>query len=490
MSAKKKQKTSPKTEANGERKWDCVVACLGAGYVGGPTMVVMAANCPNIKVIVADINPTQIQRWNSKDLPVYEPGLDEMVQKVRDRNLFFTTEVDAAIQEASIIFVSVNTPTKKHGIGAGRAANLKNWELAARHIAKVSKSDKIVIEKSTLPVRTAAAMKKVLHANQTDIKFEILSNPEFLAEGTAIDDLMKPDRVLIGGETTPAGDAAVAKLVSIYSNWISADRILTTNLWSSELSKLTANAFLAQRISSVNSISALCEATGADVQEVSKAMGMDRRIGKYFLNASVGFGGSCFQKDILNLVYLCETFGLHEVAAYWDQVVIMNDWQKKRFAMKVISSMFNTITGKKIAMFGFAFKKNTGDTRETPALSVCKYLLAERANITISDPKVSSEQMRRDFDEYEVMPEGVKFDQNVTIESDPTLACCGAHAILVITEWDCFKTLDYQAIYNSMAKPAFVFDGRNILDHQKLMDIGFKVYAIGKPYGAEHIMNE
>lgn len=489
MSARKKQKTTAPVLKE-EGKWETVVCCLGAGYVGGPTMVVMAQNCPNIKVIVADINPKQIQRWNSKELPVYEPGLDDIVVKVRGRNLFFTTDVDAAIKEADIIFVSVNTPTKKFGIGAGRAANLKNWELAARHIAKVATSDKIVIEKSTLPVRTAAAMKKVLHASQSGVKFEILSNPEFLAEGTAISDLQNPDRVLIGGETTPAGDAAVAKVVSIYSKWITNDRILTTNLWSSELSKLTANAFLAQRISSINSISALCETTGADVQEVAKAMGMDRRIGKYFLNASVGFGGSCFQKDILNLVYLCETFGLKEVAAYWDQVVIMNNWQKKRFSMKIISSMFNTIAGKKITLFGFAFKKNTGDTRETPAIDVSKYLLAERASLTITDPKVKSDQIRKDFDEYDVLPEGVKFEELVSVESDPVVASCGAHAICVMTEWDCYKTLDYKAIYDSMAKPAFIFDGRNILPHKELMEIGFKVFAIGKPYGAEHIMNE
>lgn len=513
------------------KKWDTVIACLGAGYVGGPTMCVMAKNCPNVKVIVVDINPKQIARWNSDDLPVYEPGLYELTKEVRDVNLFFTTDLDAAILEAELIFVSVNTPTKKFGIGAGRAADLKNWELAARHIAKVATSDKIVIEKSTLPVRTAHSMKKVLHANEKGLKFEILSNPEFLAEGTAISDLQEPDRVLIGGEQNKSGLAAIAKLAAIYANWIPAERILTTNLWSSELSKLTANAFLAQRISSINSISALCETTGADVQEVGRAMGMDRRIGKYFLNASVGFGGSCFQKDILNLVYLCESFGLHEVAAYWNQVVLMNDYQKKRFAMKIISSMFNTISGKKIAVFGFAFKKDTGDTRETPALDVCKHLLAERAHVTITDPKVSAEQIAQDFVEYNILPESYKSSfvipsaaaaaaaaassgepstkkrkasngraavesdtaitlaAGVVVEKDPTKACIGAHAIAVMTEWDSFKDLDFQAIYDTMQKPAFVFDGRNILPHKKLMDIGFKVYSIGKPYGAHEDMD-
>lgn len=338
------------------------------------------------------------------------------------------------------------------------------------------------MEKSTVPVRTAAALKKVLCANEAGHKFTILSSPEFLAEGTAIKDLRSPDRVLIGGETNPDGDAAVAKLVSVYEHWVPKERILTTNLWSSELSKLAANAFLAQRISSINSISALCEKTGADVQEVGRAIGVDRRIGKFFLNASVGFGGSCFQKDILNLVYLCETMGLQEVADYWNQVVIMNEYQKRRFSMKIISSMFNTIAGKKIAIYGFAFKKDTGDTRETPALSVCQYLLAERARLSITDPKVSVEQIVQDFDEYEILPQGMKFSDSVQFERDPVIAASGAHAIAVMTEWDEYQSMDYAAIYESMQKPAFIFDGRNILDHAKLQKIGFKVYSIGKPF--------
>lgn len=464
------------------KTWDCVIACLGAGYVGGPTMAVIAKNCPNIKVIVCDINPAQIAKWNSQNLPIFEPGLKDYVDAVINKNLFFTTDLDSAIKEAEIIFVSVNTPTKKNGIGAGRAADLKNWELAARHIAKVSNGAKIVVEKSTLPVRTAHSMKVVLEANEKGFKYQILSNPEFLAEGTAMTDLQMPDRVLIGGaDHEDAGRSAIERLSWVYSHWIPKERILTTNLWSSELSKLVANAFLAQRISSVNAISALCEKSGADVSEVSRAIGMDTRIGSKFLSASVGFGGSCFQKDILNLVYLCESFGLPEVAAYWEQVVTINEYQKRRFAMNMISTMFNTISGKRIAIFGFAFKKNTGDTRETPAIGVSSYLLAERAKISIFDPEVEHEQIRHDFEEYEVMPKGTKFDDLVTLEKDPYLAAAGAHAIAILTEWDMFKTLDYARMYETMAKPAFIFDGRSIVDVEACKKIGFGVYSIGKP---------
>lgn len=448
-------------------------------------MATIAYNCPNIKVIVCDISAQQIAKWNSERLPIFEPGLDNVVKSVRDKNLFFTTDLDTSIREAGMIFVSVNTPTKTYGVGAGRAANLKNWELAARHISKVSDGPKIVIEKSTLPVRTAHSMKIVLEANEKGHKFQILSNPEFLAEGTAITDLQSPDRVLIGGANEEkAGREAIEKLSWVYSHWIPKEKILTTNLWSSELSKLTANAFLAQRISSINSISALCETTGADVTEVAKAIGMDSRIGSSFLNASVGFGGSCFQKDILNLVYLCESFGLQEVADYWNQVVILNDYQKKRFATKMISKMFNTIAGKKITMFGFAFKKNTGDTRESPAIDVCRYLLAERAKVSIFDPKVEPEQIRHDFEEYKVLESGLKFDDYVKIESDPTMAAHGAHAICTMTEWSEFSNYDYQKMYDNMMKPAFIFDGRNILNHEALQKIGFEVYSIGKPYGS------
>jgi len=380
-----------------------------------------------------------------------------------------------------MIFVSVNTPTKKYGLGAGKAADLKNWELAARHIAKVSQGDKIVVEKSTLPVRTAHSMARVLNANEGGNTFHVLSNPEFLAEGTAIRDLIDPDRVLIGGGPSEGGQAAVAKLAWIYKHWIEESRVLTTNLWSSELSKLVANAFLAQRVSSINSISVLCEHTGADVQEVAKAIGMDSRIGNRFLNASVGFGGSCFQKDILNLVYICESFGLKEVADYWQQVVDMNDYQKLRFAQRIVRTMFNTVSGKRITLFGFAFKKDTGDTRETASVYVAKHLLSERAQITIYDPQVKDEQIRRDFVEYNALPSGVEFDDLVTIVHDPYEACEGSHAIAIMTEWDEFRSYDYKRIYSSMSKPAFLFDGRNVVDLKEITNVGFEAYAIGKP---------
>jgi UDPglucose 6-dehydrogenase len=430
-----------------------------------------------------DISKPQIDAWNTDDLPIYEPGLLEIVQACRGKNLFFSNDVAGEINKSDIIFISVNTPTKTQGIGAGRAANIKNCELCARTIAEVSTSDKIVVEKSTVPVRTAQAITRVLKANQKGLSFSVLSNPEFLAEGTAIADLLKPDRVLIGGQQDEAGLKAAAKLVEVYANWVPREQILTTNLWSSELSKLVANAFLAQRVSSINSISALCEATGADVSEISRAVGMDDRIGKRFLSASVGFGGSCFQKDILNLVYLCETYGLNECAAYWNQVVIMNDYQKKRFTEKMVAKMFNTVTGKKIAMLGYAFKKDTGDVRETPAMFVLRDLLQEQAKIYVYDPQVKREDMWLEMD-YTCGINDLNtphLDDAVITVNDPYEACSGAHAIAVMTEWDEFTTYDYQKIYDSMAKPAFLFDGRNVLDHQKLRDIGFEVHAVGHP---------
>jgi len=453
------------------------ICCLGAGYVGGPTMAVMALKCPDVKVIVTDLNERRIAAWNSSNLPIYEPGLQEVVEEARGRNLFFSTDIDAAIRECSIIFVSVATPTKTSGIGAGEAADLTYWELAARRIAAVcnatdDKSPKIIVEKSTVPVKTADAMASVMAASCKGIDFQVLSNPEFLAEGTAIDDLFKPDRVLVGGPTTPQGNAAVQYLANVYRRWVPTEQVLTTNLWSAELSKLTANAFLAQRISSINSISALCEVTGADVSEVAYAIGVDSRIGPKFLKSSVGFGGSCFQKDILNLVYLCRSFGLPEVAEYWHQVIVMNDWQKKRFAQNMVSSMFNTVSGKKIGILGFAFKKDTGDTRETPAIDVCKLLMAEKASLSIHDPKVSREQIYSDL--------GKDTMDKIEIEDDPYVTCAGAHAIAILTEWDAFKTLDYQRIYDSMQKPAFIFDGRNIADIPKLQAIGFQCWAVGK----------
>eukprot|EP00485_Elphidium_margaritaceum_P011235 CAMPEP_0202703762 /NCGR_PEP_ID=MMETSP1385-20130828/16567_1 /ASSEMBLY_ACC=CAM_ASM_000861 /TAXON_ID=933848 /ORGANISM="Elphidium margaritaceum" /LENGTH=502 /DNA_ID=CAMNT_0049361665 /DNA_START=42 /DNA_END=1550 /DNA_ORIENTATION=- len=472
--------TTPAIDSN--RQFEYCISCLGAGYVGGPTMAMIALKCPSVKVIVADINPKQIERWNSEKLPIYEPGLDEVIKACRGRNLFFTSDVTQAILDSSMIFVSVNTPTKKYGSGAGKAADLKNWELAARHIAKVSNGNKIVIEKSTLPVRTAHSMLRVLHANDRGLEFAVLSNPEFLAEGTAIRDLAKPDRVLIGGNKDSKMEiAAVEKLVWIYQHWVPSERILTTNLWSSELSKLVANAFLAQRVSSINSISALCEKTGAAVSEVARAIGMDTRIGNRFLNASVGFGGSCFQKDILNLVYICESLGLHEVAEYWNQVVLMNDYQKERFARAVVRSLFNTIAEKKIAILGFAFKKNTGDTRETASVYVSKHLLKEHAKLAIYDPQVPDAQVKADFEEYDALPQGFSFENRVTLPKNAYDACKDAHAVCVLTEWDEFKDLDFEKIFKLMVKPAFVFDGRNILNLPKLKKIGFQVYGIGQP---------
>ena len=449
------------------------VCCIGAGYVGGPTMAVIAQKCPHIEVTVVDINEQRIAEWNSDQLPIYEPGLDAVVQECRGKNLFFSSDVDKAILESDMIFLSVNTPTKTYGIGAGRAADLRYVENCARQIAKVAQGDKIVVEKSTLPVRTAESIKQILTANSEGRNFQILSNPEFLAEGTAIQDLESPDRVLIGGDSTKEGQLAVDQLVSIYENWVPREKIIATNVWSSELSKLTANAFLAQRISSINAISALCEATGANVDEVAHAIGTDDRIGPKFLKASVGFGGSCFKKDILNLAYMCEHFGLQEVADYWNSVIEMNDYQKKRFSANVLSHLFNTVSHKKIALFGFAFKKDTNDTRESAAISIASDLLAESANVVIFDPKVSEAQIRRDLSVADD-------NEKVSVAKDPYQAAEEADAILVLTEWDMFKTLDFTKIYNNMRKPAFIYDGRNILDIEALRKIGFDAQSIGR----------
>jgi UDPglucose 6-dehydrogenase len=455
------------------------ITCIGAGYVGGPTMAVMALKNPNIKFHIVDINQARIDAWMSDVLPIYEPGLDEVVRQTRGKNLFFSTDVKGAIAEADMIFISVNTPTKKYGVGKGRAADLKFVELCARQIAEYSDRDKIVVEKSTLPVRTAEAIRTILDSTAGGPKFQVLSNPEFLAEGTAIQDLMAPDRVLIGGDQSEAGKAAIQALVNVYNAWVPRERIITTNVWSSELSKLTANAFLAQRISSINAISALCEATGADVEEVAYAIGTDSRIGPKFLKSSVGFGGSCFQKDILNLVYLCDYFGLPEVARYWESVVTMNDYQKTRFGSKIISTLFNTVAGKKIAFLGWAFKKDTNDTRESASIYVADQLLQDEATISVYDPQVESARMYMDLEELETRP----MEQNkarLAKAVDAYEACKDAHAIAVLTEWDEFKTLDWERIYRDMKKPAFVFDGRLILDRQKLSEIGFNVYSIGK----------
>ena len=446
------------------------ILCIGAGYVGGPTMTVIADKCPDVKVTVVDINQARIDAWNSDNLPIFEPGLDEVVKRARGRNLFFSTDIPNAVREADIIFVSVNTPTKTFGRGAGKASDLQYWEKTAREILEVATNDKIIVEKSTLPVRTAAAMERILNSNDKGLHFEVLSNPEFLAEGTAIKDLFEPDRVLIGSHQTKSGFAALQKVVDIYAHWVPKDRILTTNLWSSELTKLTANAFLAQRISSINSISALCEKTGADVDEVAFVMGKDHRIGSKFLKASIGFGGSCFKKDILNLVYLCGYYGLPEVAAYWESVVKINEWQTHRVISSMLEHMFNTIAGKKIAVFGFAFKANTGDTRESPANLVVRDLLAEHAHPVVTDPKAIHDAKR---DLADVLSQ-------VEFEEDPYKAAEGAHAVVVCTEWKCFAELDWKRIYKGMAKPAFVYDGRNILDAVALREIGFDVANVGK----------
>ncbi len=457
------------------------ICCIGAGYVGGPTMAVIAQNCPDIKVHVVDMNSKKIELWNDEDvnnIPVYEPGLSEIVAQTRGKNLFFSTDVDKAIDEADMIFISVNTPTKDYGIGKGKAADLKYIELCARQIAKVATSDKIVVEKSTLPVRTAEAIKSILDNTGNGVKFQILSNPEFLAEGTAISDLQIPDRVLIGGDNTKEGREAIQALVDIYANWVPKEKILTTNIWSSELSKLTANAFLAQRVSSINSISELCEKTGANVNEVAKAIGMDSRIGPKFLKASVGFGGSCFQKDILNLVYISKSLGLNEVADYWEQVIIMNDHQKRRFAHNIIKTLYNTVSGKNITFLGWAFKKDTNDTRESAAIYIADYLLDELANIKVYDPKVKAHQIYSDLNHLNTREESLN-EKLVSSIDNPYDACKDAHAIAIITEWDEFKTYDWQRIYNNMMKPAFVFDGRNIVNKAELESIGFSVYQIG-----------
>jgi len=447
------------------------ILCIGAGYVGGPTMAVIASKCPDIKVTVVDINPERIARWNSERLPIYEPGLDEVVRAARGRNLFFSTDIETEIRESDMIFVSVNTPTKMFGTGAGMAADLQYWEKTARQIRDCSNTPKIIVEKSTLPVKTAQAMKRIFDAGNHENRFTVLSNPEFLAEGSAVNDLKNPDRVLIGSDTSPAGIRARDELVEIYARWVDRNRILTTNIWSSELSKLVANAFLAQRISSVNAISALCEKTDADITEVTRAVGMDSRLGSKFLNASVGFGGSCFKKDILNLVYLCRYYGLNEVADYWEGVVRINDYQKERFVVNMLGNMFHTLSGKSICLLGFAFKAHTGDTRESPGIFIAKRLLEERAKLVITDPE-ALENARCEL-------RGIAGDVRYT--EDPYAAADGCDAIALMTEWPQYAALDFEKIFRSMAQPAFIFDGRNILDHVKLYTLGFNVFPIGKP---------
>ena len=451
-------------------KFEKNILCIGAGYVGGPSMAMIAHKCPRYRVTVVDINPARIAEWNSKELPIYEPGLDELVKATSGKNLFFSTDIEAGIRDNDIIFVSVNTPTKTFGAGAGMAADLQYWEKTARQILQYSKSSKIVIEKSTLPVKTAQAMENIL-CNSHSVSFEILSNPEFLAEGSAVRDLENPDRILIGSRETESGLKARETLVEIYANWVPRERIITSNIWSSELSKIVSNAFLAQRISSINAISALCEKTDADITEVSRAVGMDKRIGSKFLSASVGFGGSCFKKDILNLVYLCRHYGLSEAADYWESVVKINQYQQERFVLNMLTAMFNTLTDKKICLFGFAFKADTGDTRESPAIFIARRLLEEKAEIVITDPK-ALRNARADM-------AGV--NGKISFVEDPYTAAEECHAIALLTEWDIYRNLDFQKIYRTMTKPASIFDGRNILDHRRCFDIGFNVYPLGKP---------
>jgi len=447
------------------------ILCIGAGYVGGPTMAMIAKNCPEYTVTVVDIDQERIERWNSNDLPIFEPGLLEVVQETRGKNLFFHTDIAGAIAEADIIFVSVNTPTKKFGEGAGKAADLQYWEKTSRDILQNSrKSEVIVVEKSTLPVRTAEAMARILESGNSSTRFSVVSNPEFLAEGTAIQDLVNPDRVLIGGEEHENGHKAAKTVAELYAHWVPRERILLTSVWSSELSKLVSNAMLAQRISSVNSISALCERTEADITEVSRAIGMDTRIGAKFLQASIGFGGSCFRKDILHLSYLCEYYGLPEVADYWASVVRINEWQTDRFFQNILHEMFNTLAGKTITMLGFAFKQDTGDTRDSPAIPLCEKLVGENARVRIHDPKA----LKNARIELKNLKGDVSFVEDVYEAAD------GAHALALVTQWDEYMELDYEKIHQTMDEPAFIFDGRNHLDHDKLYKIGFNVFPLGK----------
>jgi UDPglucose 6-dehydrogenase len=444
------------------------IVCIGAGYIGGPTMAVIAQKNPDRKITVVDINAERIAAWNSDDLPVYEPGLDGIVKAVRGKNLFFSTDIDGAIRAADIIFVGVNTPTKTFGRGAGRASDLQYWEATARNIARVATCNKIVVEKSTLPVRTAAAMAAILSEHK-NLTFQVLSNPEFLAEGTAIADLLNPDRVLIGGPETEQGRAAVEEIVRLYAAWVPREKILTTNVWSAELTKLAANAMLAQRISSVNALSALCEATGADITEVARVVGKDARIGAKFLKAGPGFGGSCFKKDVLNLAYLCESYGLQAAADYWNQVIAMNDYQQERIVSRMLKTMFNTVANKRIAIFGFAFKSDTGDTRETPALAICRMLNEEHALLAVTDPK-ALKNAARDL-------AGLK---KVELTPDPYAAAAGADAVVLMTDWKAYRELDWARIFRSMRQPAFVFDTRNFLDDAALKALGFHVYGVGR----------
>ncbi len=452
-------------------KFEKRILCIGAGFVGGPTAAMIACKCPRYRVTVVDTHRERIAQWTSATLPVYEPGLDAIVKAKRGKNLFFETDIPKAIRESEIIFVCVNTPTKTFGAGAGLAADLQYWESTARQILEHARSPKIVVEKSTFPVKTALAMERILNSRTGGIRFDVLSNPEFLAEGTAVRDMEFPDRVLIGSRDTEEGFRARDTLVSLYANRVPREKIITANIWSSELSKLAANLFLAQRVSTINAVSAICEKTEADVTEVSKIVGMDGRIGARFLNASIGFGGSCFKKDILNLVYLCRHEGLPEVADYFEAVVRINEYQKERFVLNMLEAMFNTLAGKRICLFGFAFKADTSDTRESPAMHVARRLLEEKAEVVVTDPRA--------LDNAKADLRGI--DGKVRFVQDPYRAAQGCQAIAVMTEWGLYRGLDYEKLYRRMVRPAFIFDGRNILDHRRSHEIGFNVYPLGRP---------
>ena len=469
------------------------ICCVGAGYVGGPTMAVIADHCSDIKINVVDRNEERIRSWNHKDLsklPIYEKGLDQIIKRTRNKNLFFSSKIEEAISDADIIFISVNTPIKNKGLGAGQTSDLKWVESCARKISRYAKGYTIVVEKSTLPVKTAKTIKDILFASndekdlQNKKTFSVLSNPEFLAEGTAILNLEKPDRILIGGED----ELSIEALVNIYSRWVPKEKIIRTNLWSSELSKLTSNAFLAQRISSINSISAICEASGADVYEVANAIGQDTRIGTEFLNPGPGFGGSCFKKDILNLVYLCNYFGLSEVANFWESIVIINQWQQERIYKKIVESLFGNISGKKITILGFAFKAGTNDTRESPAISISRNLLLEGANLAIHDPKVEPKQVLKDLSDYLLHQQNNDNDykdneSNLMFFSDIYQAAKEAHAIIILTEWDEYKKINWGMISENMKKPSWVFDTRGILEKDKINKYDINVWQLGDGSG-------
>lgn len=456
------------------------ICCIGAGYVGGPTMSVIALKCPQLDVYVVDSDQDKIKRWNSENIPIFEPQLDDIIKRCRGRNLFFSVDIGEQIALADLIFIAVDTPTKKTGIGKGRAADMKNLEYVARTIAKHSRGNKIIVEKSTVPVKAAESIKSILMANRLeDAYFDVLSNPEFMAEGTAIENLINPDRILVGGDsTTESGKRAIRILKDLYCNWVDESRVITTNTWSSELSKLASNAFLSQRLSSINAMATICESTGADIDEVARAVGMDSRIGSKYLKAGIGFGGSCFQKDVLNLVYLSECLNLKEVADYWYKVIEMNDYQRTRTARRIVKCLHNTVNDKRLAIFGFAFKANTGDTRESSARYICLQLLEEGAQLRIYDPKVPYERIRQDLSSFSEK-NNQSFESSVQIFNNAYDSAVGCHAIVICTDWEEFLTYDYSKIYDSMEKPAFIFDGRRLLDRKTVQKLGFIIEAVG-----------